>query len=149
MCVRGVFFACFGLGFLWVCALAAQDPPAQQKPPNKKTLSPPPDKPLEEDPPEEDASLIPKEYALNPLECVRNINTGNFYFKKGNVRAAAKRYLEATKWDPGSPEAFFKLGEADERLKDRAGAREAYTKYLELSPDAKNAAELKKKMEKW
>jgi tetratricopeptide (TPR) repeat protein len=128
--------------------LAAQDPPAQ-KPPEKKVLTPPPAKPLEEEPPEEDESLVPKEYALNPLEATRNITTGNFYFKKGNVRAAAKRYLEATKWDPGSAEAFLKLGEADEKLKDRSGAREAYAKYLEISPDAKNAAEIKKKIEKW
>jgi tetratricopeptide (TPR) repeat protein len=124
--------------------MAAQDPP-----PQKKTPAAPQAKPTEEDPPEEDESLIPKEYALNPLEATRNITTGNFYLKKGNVRAAARRYLEATKWDPGSAEAFLKLGEADERLHDREGAREAYTKYLEISPDAKNAPELKKKMEKW
>ena len=57
--------------------------------------------------------------------------------------------MRATKWDPGSAEAFLKLGEADEKLKDRDGAREAYTKYLALAPDAKNAAEIKKKIAKW
>jgi tetratricopeptide (TPR) repeat protein len=138
-----VFLAC-----TFACVLVAQDPPAQ-KPPDKKVLTPPPPKPLEEEPPEEDESLIPKEYALNPLESTRNITAGNYYFKKGNFRAASKRYLEATRWDPGSADAFFKLGEADEKLKDRAGAREAYAKYLEISPDAKNAAEVKKKIEKW
>lgn len=103
----------------------------------------------EQEPPEEDESLIPKEYTLNPLESERNITAGNFYFKKGNYRAAARRYLEATRWDPGSSEAFLKLGEADEKVKDFAAAREAYTKYLAIVPEAKNAQALKKKIEKW
>lgn len=130
------------------CALAAQQPPPTQPPPSQKKLQTKPPKP-EEEPPEEDESLVPKEYALNPLESARNITAGNFYFKKGNYRAAAKRYLEATRWDPSSTEAFLKLAESDEKLKDREGAREAYTKYLALAPDAKNAEQIKKKIAKW
>jgi tetratricopeptide (TPR) repeat protein len=133
-------------GFLVSCwlsfVLAAQQPP-----PPKKQQTPPPAKEVE--PPEEDESLLPKEYTLNPLESSRNITAGNFYFKKGNYRAAAKRYLEATRWDPGSAEAFLRLGEADEKLKDLSGAREAYSKYLELAHDAKNAEAIKKKIAKW
>jgi tetratricopeptide (TPR) repeat protein len=136
--VRRVIFASLVL----TGAMVAQPPPQEKK-------NPPPPTKQEEEPPEEDESLVPKEYALNPLESARNITAGNYYFKKGNFRAAAKRYTEATKWDPGSADAFFKLGEADEKLKDRAAAREAYTKYLTLAPDAKNASELKKKIEKW
>ena len=33
-------------------------------------------------------------------------------------------------------------------MKDVKAAREAYTKYLQLAPDAKNAAEVRKKLEK-
>jgi tetratricopeptide (TPR) repeat protein len=102
-----------------------------------------------DEPPEEDESFKTKEYSFNPLEAARNITAGNFYFKKGNFRAAARRYDEATRWDPNSAEAFFKLGEADEKRKDLDGAREAYTKYLVLAPDAKNAAEIKKKLAQW
>ncbi len=104
---------------------------------------------MEEEPPEEDESLTPKEYALNPLEAARNISAGNFYFKKSKYRAAARRYLEATRWDPNSAEAFLRLGESDEKLKDYAGAREAYTKYLALAPDSKIADQIKKKIAKW
>jgi tetratricopeptide (TPR) repeat protein len=118
---------------------------AQQPPPAKKT--PPPVK-QEEEPPEEDESITPKEYTLNPLEAARNITAGNYYFKKHNYRAASRRYLEATKWDPTSVEAFLKLGETYEKLKDRDGIRDAYEKYLALAPDAKNAPEIRKKLEK-
>lgn len=132
---RLIFASCFVSAIL-----SAQQPPAPKKTP------PPAQK--EQEPPEEDESLKPKEYTLNPLEAERNITTGNFYFKKGKYQAAVRRFDEATKWDPGSAEAFLRLGEADEKMHDRNGAREAYTKYLEISPDAKNAAEIRKKLSK-
>ena len=87
----------------------------------------------EQEPPEEDPDLKPKEYSFNPLEASRNITAGNFYFKKGNYRAASRRYLEASKWDPTSAEAMLRLGEADEKLHDFTGARDAYEKYVMLS----------------
>jgi tetratricopeptide (TPR) repeat protein len=102
----------------------------------------------EQEPPEEDPELKPKEYSFNPLEASRNITAGNFYFKKGNYRAASNRYLEASKWDPTSQEALLRLAEADEKLHNIAGAREAYTKYLTLDPPAKDADAVKKKLEK-
>lgn len=77
------------------------------------------------------------------------MTAGDFYYKKGNYVAAARRYLEATRWDPTSAEALLKLAKTDEKMRDRAGARDAYTKYLALAPDAKNAAEIKKKIAKW
>jgi tetratricopeptide (TPR) repeat protein len=128
---------------LFACVVFAQQPPAQ-----KKQSTPAPAKQQEEEPPEEDESLKPKEYTLNPLEAARNVTAGNFYFKKGNYRAAARRYDEASKWDPGNADAFLRLGETDEKLKDRVGARGAYSKYLELAPEAKNADEVKKKLAK-
>jgi tetratricopeptide (TPR) repeat protein len=105
--------------------------------------------PKEEEPPEEDVSLKPKEYALNPLQAQKEITAGNFYSKKGNHRAAQKRYLEATRWDSGSAEAFLKLGESSERLHDYGAALEAYTKYLELDKNAKDGDSLRKRIAKW
>jgi len=102
----------------------------------------------EQEPPEEDPDLKAKEYAFNPLEAQRNVTAGNFYYKKGNYRAAFRRFLEATKWDPTSQDALLKLAEADEKLHDAAGARDAYTKYLALDPPAKDAEAVKKKLEK-
>ena len=54
----------------------------------------------------------------------------------------------ATKWNSGESEAWLRLGEAQEKLKDHKAAREAYSKYLELAADAKNAEEIRKKVEK-
>ena len=103
----------------------------------------------EQEPPEEDATLKPKEYALNPIQAQKEITAGNFYFKKGNYRAAQSRYEEATHWDPGSAEAFFKLGETSEKLRDFTTALEAYTKYMELDKNAKDVDALRKRIAKW
>ncbi len=123
------------LSFLLALNLAAQ----QQK-------SPAPPEVQEQEPPEEDPDLKPKEYSFNPLEANRNITAGNFYFKKGNYRAASRRYQEASKWDPTSATAILKLGEADEKLRDFPAAREAYEKYITLASDAKEIEAVKKKL---
>ena len=104
--------------------------------------------PKEEEPPEEDEALKPKEYTLNPLQAEKEISAGNFYLKKGNLRAAARRYKEATMWDPGSPTAYQKLADASEKIHDYAGARAAYTKAIELAGSPKDADALKKKLDK-
>ena len=100
----------------------------------------------EQEPPEEDDSLKPKEYSFNPLEAERDLKVGNYYFKKGNYKAAASRFREATRWNPTYAEAFLRLGESEEKLKDKPAAQEAYAKYLELAPDAKDAESIKKKL---
>ena len=115
-------------------------PPAQATPANQTAQ--------EQEPPEEDPDLKPKEYSFNPLEAERNITAGNFYYKKGNYRAAHNRYLEASRWDPTSGEALLKLAEADEKLHDISGAREAYTKYLAFDPPPKDSDAVKKRLEK-
>ncbi len=99
-------------------------------------------------PPEEDAAALPKQYAFNPLQSKKEVSVGEFYMRKGDARAAANRFREATKWNDGNADAWLKLGEAEEKNKNVKSAREAYEKYLQVSPDAKNAAEVKKKLDK-
>ncbi|HTS74998.1 MAG TPA: tetratricopeptide repeat protein [Bryobacteraceae bacterium] len=125
-----------------LCALAQQQPPKKQQPAPKAGQQ------KEEEPPEEDESLKPKVYVLNPLEAQRNVTAGDYYFKKGKYPAAQWRYTEATKWDPGSAEAFFKLGEVDEKMGNRKGARAAFKNCVDLASEAKLVSEAKKKLEK-
>jgi tetratricopeptide (TPR) repeat protein len=124
---------------------------AQEKPaPQNKT---PPATPQEAEPPEEDESLKPKEYTLNPLQAATEINVGDQHVRKGKYSAAAYRYLEASRWDPGSAEAFMKLGGAYEKLRDFPNARDAFNKFFALAKDdakyAKEIEPIKKRMAKW
>src|SRR5215469_5170865 len=114
----------------------------------KKQRPQPPVSDKEEVPAEEDESLTVKEYSFNPLQAQKEVGVGNYYFKKGSYRAAALRFREATKWNAGDAEAWLRLGETAEKQKDAKTVKEAYAKYLELSPDAKNSAEIRKKIEK-
>ena len=102
--------------------------------------------PDEANPPEEDESVAPKKYVLNPLESERNIKIGNFYWSKGNYHAALNRYQDATRYNPSSPEAFFKVGEAEEKLKHKDAAKAAFQKVISLAPDSKLAREAKRKL---
>ena len=103
-------------------------------------------KPKPQEPPEEDEAIAPKEYSFNPLQAEKELRTGDYYFKKKNYKAATYRYREATKWNPNFAEAYLKLGESEEKLKNKALAREAYAKYLDLAPDAKDAESVKSKL---
>jgi tetratricopeptide (TPR) repeat protein len=116
------------------CALLAQ----QQTPP-----------PQTQEPPEEDETLIPKkDYPFNPLQAATELKTGDFYFKKGKYKAAAGRFQEATLWNPGLAEAYLRLGEAEEKLRDKKAAHDAYAKFLDLAPQDKRAAEVRNKLAK-
>jgi Flp pilus assembly protein TadD len=99
-------------------------------------------------PPEEDKAEVPKQYVFNPLQSKKEVIVGEEYFKKGNFRAAANRFREGTKWDDSNAEAWLRLGETEEKNHDAKAAREAYTKYLQLAPDAKNAPDVKKRLDK-
>jgi tetratricopeptide (TPR) repeat protein len=128
----------------WIPALVFALTAYAQQPPPAKDSAPP--APQEQAPPEEDESLAPKEYSFNPLQASKELKIGNYYYKKGSYRAAAQRFLEATRWDNTLAEAFLRLGEAREKQRDHKAAAEAYAKYLELAPDAKDAAEVKKRL---
>jgi tetratricopeptide (TPR) repeat protein len=113
---------------------------------------PPPDPnpPKYEVPPEEDESIAtPKVYTFNPLQAKKEISTGDFYMKRGNFKGAAGRYREATLWDDGNADGFFKLGEASEKLRDYGTAREAFDKFAGMTADKKKAADARKRVTKY
>jgi tetratricopeptide (TPR) repeat protein len=104
----------------------------------------------EVEPPDEAETAKSKktEYEFNPIQSGKELQIGNFYWKKGSYKSAKTRFDEATKWDPGNAEAWLRLGDACDKLKDGKGAQAAWSKYLELAPDAKLADAIRKKLAK-
>jgi predicted Zn-dependent protease len=102
--------------------------------------NPPP--PQHAEPEEEDAIEKPREYTFNPIQAANEIRIGRFYVKRGKPKAAAMRFEEATKWNPGSAEAWQLLGEAREKLHDTDGARAAYEKSLQI----KSSGDVRKRL---
>ena len=124
---------------MWVvlASAAAAQAPKDPPPPEENQL-----------PPEEDKAKLTEEYSFNPVKSNKDVSVGEFYFKKNDYKAAAGRFREATKWNDGNAEAWLRLGDAEDKMHDAKAAREAWEKYLMLAPDAKNAAEIRKKLEK-
>ncbi len=129
--------------FLGYRIAEAQAPPKQDPPGSGSQAGQPPD---ETNPPEEDEAVAPRKYVLNPLEAERNLKVGNFYWNKREYRAALARYQEATHYNPSSPEAFFKVGETQQKLHNEPAAKSAFQKVIQVGPDTKFAAEAKKKL---
>ena len=103
----------------------------------------PPEAPLID----EDEDLLPRtQYAFNPIQAQKDLKIGNFYARKGNHRAAAGRYLEATKWNPSYAEAYWRLGRSREKLKQPSDALAAYRRFLQLAPDDKRAKAVRRKI---
>ena len=101
--------------------------------------APPPDPDLEEE-------TVEPEYTFNPFQAAKEVEVGNFYFKKGSYKAAAGRYERATKWQPDLVEAYYKLGVAREKAQQWEPAVAAYRKYLEVAGSSRRAGEVKKKI---
>ena len=101
---------------------------------DKPAAPPPADEPNYQQPAEEDVDEKPKPkiYAFNPVQAQKELIVGNFYFKQGKFRAAALRFDEATKWNPGFAEAWLRLGAVYEAAGDSSNARRAYTRCIAL-----------------
>ncbi len=125
------------------CALAVGLGFAQGQLRERQETPPQADAPLVD----EDEDLLPRtQYAFNPIQAKKDLKIGNFYARKGNHRAAAGRYLEATKWNPSYAEAYWRLGRAREKLEQPSDALEAYRRFLQLAPDDKRARAAKQKI---
>ncbi|HZQ54237.1 MAG TPA: tetratricopeptide repeat protein [Bryobacteraceae bacterium] len=148
---RTLSLACL-CGLLWASLIYGQQkssstPNQQPAAKNQTQQQPSVD---EDNPPEEDETVAPEKFTLDPLESDRNVKVGNTYMHQGTprgYRAALHRYERATKFNPSNAEAFFKIGEAEEKLKNKDAAKAAFEKVLQLTqPDSKLAKAAKKKL---
>lgn len=70
----------------------------------------------------------------NPMKAMKDIEVGDFYFKRENYSAAVSRYREALEYKPHDAEATYKLGEALEKSGDLKAAMDNYQEYLKILP---------------
>jgi len=145
--IPGLLLAGLAMGLAPLAAQEQSTPQTAPKP-QLEERTPPQTSGKRAVPAEEDKSFLTEEHSFNPLQSQKSVETGDFYFRKGKFQAAANRYLDATMWNDGNADAWLKLGKADEKLKDLKAAKDAYTKYLAAAPDAKEAGEVRKKLDK-
>lgn len=82
-----------------------------------------------------DASGIQEFHPWNPLKASKDIEVGDFYFKRKNYRAALERYKDALYYKDNDAIASFRLAVCQEKLGDRIEAKKHYEKYLKILPE--------------
>jgi tetratricopeptide (TPR) repeat protein len=84
----------------------------------------------------------------NPHKAIKDIEVGDFYFKKKNYRAALDRYREALVYKPNDAISNFRMGQCLEKLNNPEEARVHYQEYLKILPHGPLAEEAQKALEK-
>lgn len=84
----------------------------------------------------------------DPHKADKNVEVGDFYFKRGNYHAAESRYKEALYWKDNHALAMFRLAQAQEKLGEFADARKNYSGYLSILPGGEFAAEAKASLDR-
>jgi tetratricopeptide (TPR) repeat protein len=82
-----------------------------------------------------DASGVQEFTPWNPMKALKDIEVGDYYFKRKNYRAALDRYKEALYYKENDAEASFRLAQCQEKLGDEKEARKYYEQYLKILPE--------------
>ena len=88
-----------------------------------------------EDPDNPDTSGVQEFHPWNPMKALKDIEVGDYYFKRKNYKAALDRYKEALYYKDNDAIANFRLAVCQEKLGDKADARKYYEQYLKILPD--------------
>jgi tetratricopeptide (TPR) repeat protein len=98
---------------------------------------------------EDDASADVQEFhPWDPHKAMKDIEVGDFYFKKKNYRAALDRYREALVYKPNDALANFHMAQCLEKLDKPDEARTHYEEYLKITPHGPLAGEAKAALER-
>jgi len=82
-----------------------------------------------------DASRVQEFHPWNPMKALKNIEVGDYYFKRKNYKAALDRYREALYYKDNDAVASFRLAVCQEKLGDKADAKKFYEQYLKILPE--------------
>ena len=98
---------------------------------------------------DENASGDVREFhPFDPHRAAKDIEVGDFYFKKKNYGAALERYREALFYKPNDAVCQLPHGSGARKLARPDEAAEHYQEYLKIMPNGPQAEEAKKALEK-
>jgi tetratricopeptide (TPR) repeat protein len=97
---------------------------------------------------EADATDVSEFHPFNPQKAAKDVEVGDFYFKRKNYRAALARYQDALLWKNNHAEANFRMAQCLEKLDNPDEAAVHYQEYLKILPHGPLSAEARKALEK-
>jgi tetratricopeptide (TPR) repeat protein len=87
-------------------------------------------------------------HAWDPHKAAKDVEVGDFYFKRKNYRAALDRYREALQWKDNDAVANFRMAQCLEKLNQPEEARIHYEEYLKILPHGEFSEQAHKELEK-
>ncbi len=84
----------------------------------------------------------------DPHKAAKDVEVGDYYFKRKNYVAAESRYREALLYKDNDAIATFRLAVCLEKMERPEGARAEYESYLRILPYGPEAADAKKAIER-
>jgi len=84
----------------------------------------------------------------NPHKAAKDVEVGDFYFKKKNYRAAEDRYREALYYKDNDAIATFRLAVCLEKMDQLNNARMEYESYLKILPHGPQAEDARKAIDR-
>jgi tetratricopeptide (TPR) repeat protein len=97
---------------------------------------------------ENDAGGVQDFQPWDPHKAAKDIEIGDFYFKKKNYRAAMDRYKEALTFKPNDAIATFRLGACEEKTGSPQEAISSYEAYLKILPHGPFAPDAQKALDR-
>jgi tetratricopeptide (TPR) repeat protein len=82
-----------------------------------------------------DDTAVQEFHPWSPLKALKDLEVGDFYFKRKNYKAALERYKEALYYKDGDALASFRVAECEDKLGDKSDAQKYYEQYLKILPD--------------
>jgi tetratricopeptide (TPR) repeat protein len=90
---------------------------------------------------------INETHPFDPHKAAKDIEVGDFYFRRKNYRAAQSRYREALLYKDNDAVATYRLAVCLEKLDRPEEAREEYESYLKILPKGHDAEHARKALE--
>lgn len=97
---------------------------------------------------EDAASDVQEMHPWDPHKAAKDVEVGDFYFKRKNYRAALERYKEALIYKPNDALANFRLAECSEKTGNQGDAITHYQEYLKILPHGPLAPDAEKALER-
>lgn len=97
---------------------------------------------------EDEASDVQEMHPWDPHRAAKDIEVGDFYFKKKNYRAALDRYKDALIYKPNDAVAQYRLAECLDKTGNGSEAVTHYQEYLKILPHGPFAVEAQKALER-
>jgi tetratricopeptide (TPR) repeat protein len=97
---------------------------------------------------EETPSDVDEMHPWDPHKAAKDIEVGDYYFKRKNYRGALERYKDALIYKPSDAVANFRLAECEEKVGNSSDAVEHYQAYLKILPNGPFAVDARKALDR-